>query len=120
MLVSVLVGGSLSAQESTTNWDGHWVAEGTLFQVEVQVEGKQVSLTQVESMGFVWTSQPGIIANDVLQVKVAYGGVTGLIQAELQEDNSALVFAATCEPEFMVVCALAKDRQALFRKLPED
>ena len=30
---------------------------------------------------------------------------------------TAVAFAATCMPDFMVVCALAKNRQAVFKKV---
>ena len=59
----------------------------------------------------------GSIEGNVVRVEVEYAGVTGIIQAELIDPNTAIAFAATCLPEFMVVCALAKDRQAVFRRV---
>ncbi|MBT4257455.1 MAG: hypothetical protein HOD87_15450, partial [Gammaproteobacteria bacterium] len=67
--------------------------------------------------GFLWTSKNGSIEGNVVRVEVEYAGVTGIIQAELIDPNTAIAFAATCLPEFMVVCALAKDRQAVFRRV---
>jgi len=46
--------------------------------------------------------------------------VTGTVQAELLNPNSAVAFAVTCLPDFMVVCLLSKDRQAVFRKVTKN
>lgn len=72
---------------------------------------------QVESMGFIWTSKDGSVEGNIARVEVEYAGVTGIIQAELVDAQTAVAFAATCTPDFMVVCALAKDRQAVFKKI---
>jgi len=114
--------GQQGSQSATpTNWDGAWngvwTAEGTLFRIGVEVENGEMKVTQIESLGFAWTNTDGKIEGNVVKVEVEYAGVTGTIQAELIDANTAVVFAATCLPEFMVVCALAKNRQAIFRKV---
>ena len=53
-------------------------------------------------------------------MEVEYAGVTGKIRAELVDPNTAVAFAASCLPDFMVVCMLSKDRQAVFRKVSEN
>ena len=103
--------------ENSQQWNGKWIANGTLFQIEVSVENSVIKVIQIESLGFEWTSKEGKVDGNIAQVEVEYAGVTGIIQAELVDANTAILFAATCLPEFMVVCALAKGRQAIFRKL---
>lgn len=114
-LVGCLLFGGASAQEPTQyQWQGEWIAEGTLFKIAVQaVEGSLV-VTPIESLGFEWTTSNGKIKGNTATIEVAYAGVTGIIAVELLDDNTARAWAQKCEPEFMVVCALAKDRQAIF------
>lgn len=117
-VIASLLGGSVHAQElSSTAWNGEWQVEGTLFRIQVVVNESVIEVVQVESLGFEWTSQAGDIEGNVARVPVVYAGVSGTIQAELVDSTTAVAFAATCVPEFMVVCALAKDRQAIFRKV---
>lgn len=113
--------GSASAQEDLSqHWDGLWQVEGSLFQIRVAVEDNVMKVTQVESMGFEWTSKDGEIEGNVVRVEVEYAGITGIVQAELIDANTGVAIAATCTPEFMVVCALSKNRQAVFRKIAEN
>lgn len=108
------------AQTATTlPWDGEWVAEGTLFRIAVVVENNLMQVTQIESMGQIWTNEDGEVDGNIVRVKVDYAGASGIIQAELVDSETAVAFAASCLPEFMVVCALSKDRQAVFRKVSE-
>ncbi len=83
----------------------------------MNVEGDQMSVRQIESLGFLWTSSDGRIDGNVVTIEVEYAGVKGTIQAELVDPNTAVAFAASCLPDFMVVCLLAKDQQAVFRKV---
>lgn len=107
----------IHAQEDlSAHWNGIWTAEGTLFTLGITVENGLMKVQQIETMGFEWTNQDGKVEGNIVTVEVEYGGVTGIIQAELIDANTAVAFAAVCKPEFMVVCALAKDRQAVFRK----
>ena len=59
------------------------------------------------------------MAGSILEIEVDYAGVSGVIRARLEDANTAIVFARTCMPDFMVVCALARNRQATFRKVSE-
>ena len=108
---------SYGQEDLSAYWNGVWNAEGTLFTIGVSVEDSVMEVVQIESLGFLWTSKNGSIEGNVVRVEVEYAGVTGIIQAELIDPNTAIAFAATCLPEFMVVCALAKDRQAVFRRV---
>ena len=109
---------NLFAQEvDYTVWNGHWIGEGTIFEIRVEVEEGLIKVHQVESMGFIWTSKDGTVEGNIARVEVEYAGVTGIIQAELVDEETAIAFAATCVPDFMVVCALAKDQQATFKKI---
>ena len=110
-----------NAQEDlSAHWGGLWVAEGTLFSITVTIENEEFKVGQVESLGFEWTSENGKIDGNIVTVQIEYAGVSGTIQAELMSPNTAVAFAATCLPEFMVVCMLSKDRQAVFRKVIEN
>jgi hypothetical protein len=107
-----------SAQQlNQTDWEGEWLAEGTLFRIGVKVEDGILKVSQLESMGQVWSNEDGQIDGNVAKVQVDYAGATGIIQAELINADTAVLFAANCQPDFMVVCVLSKDRQAVFRKV---
>ncbi len=110
----------VSAQESEASvWDGEWIAEGTLFRIGVSVQDNVMQVVQIESLGQIWSNEEGKVAGNVATVEIAYAGATGIIQAELIDEDTAILFAATCVPEFMVVCALSKDRQAIFKKVSD-
>jgi hypothetical protein len=110
-----------SAQEDlSAHWDGIWIVEGTLFSIAVAIENEDFKVGQVESLGFEWTSENGKLDGNVVTVEIEYAGVAGTIQAELVDPNTAVAFAATCLPDFMVVCMLSKDRQAVFRKIADN
>ena len=116
----LLVSASAIAQEDlSVHWDGTWVVEGTLFSIAVIIEDEEFKVRQIESLGFEWTSKNGSIDGNVVTVEIKYAGVAGTIQAELVNPNTAVAFAATCLPDFMVVCMLSKDSKAVFRKVAE-
>ena len=108
-----------AAEDYAQYWNGVWNAEGTLFSVEVTVVDGRVELRQLESLGFQWSSSAGRAAGSILEIEVDYAGVSGVIRARLEDANTAIVFARTCMPDFMVVCVLARDRQARFRKVSD-
>lgn len=103
----------------SANWNGTWIAQGTLFSVSVTVQDSVIQVDEVQSLGFVWTSRPGRVAGDQASIEVSYAGVTARLLARLTGDNTAVVEAASCMPEFMVVCALAKGQQATFIRQAE-
>jgi len=109
---------SLSAQEDSHAWEGQWAANGTYFKIAVTVEDNVLKVTQLESLGFEWTSKDATINGNIVEVEVDYitGGVSGVIRAELLDDSTGVLSVKTCTPEFMVSCALSKGRQAYFTK----
>jgi hypothetical protein len=110
---------SYGQEDLSQHWNGVWNAQGTLFTIAIEVENGVMKITQIESLGFEWTNMEGKIEGNTASVAVDYigAGVTGVIQMELVDANTATAFAATCTPEFMVACALAKGRQAVFRRV---
>ena len=118
---SLLVKGisAFAQDEYFSQWSGNWIADGTFFQIEISVKNNVMVVNQVESLGFIWTNQNGEVDGKIAQVEVEYAGATGIVIAELIEPDMAIVTASTCVPDFMVVCALTKGRQAIFRKVEE-
>ena len=102
---------------SSYNWNGEWMAEGTTFRVRLEVEGSRLIVHQLESMGFDWTNEIGHLEGNIATISVEYAGVKGIIQAEFFDDTTASVSAASCIPDFMVICLLAKDQKAIFKKI---
>ena len=102
---------------SANKWNGEWVAEGTIFRIRVEIEGYRLIVHQIESLGFEWTNEAGEIEGNVATINVTYAGVEGVIQAEFLDETTASVFAASCAPDYMVVCLLAKDQKAVFKKI---
>ncbi len=115
-LLVVAAAAGAAAEDFSPHWNGVWTAEGTIFSVQVAVADGAVELRQLESLGFEWTSGTGTATGAVLEIEVDYAGVSGVIEARLQDTVTAIVFARSCRPDFMVVCVLAKNRQAIFRK----
>ncbi len=108
---------AIAEEDLSPHWNGVWSVDGSLFSIAVVVENSEMKVTQIESAGFEWTNKNGEIDGNIVSMEVEYAGVTGIIQAELIDANTAVAFAATCVPDFMVVCLLSKDRQVTFRKL---
>ena len=104
-------------QIEEADWEGEWLAEGTLFRVGVILDNGLLKVTQIESMGQIWSSRDGEIDGNIARVEVEYSGASGVIRAELLNAKTAVLSAASCQPKFMVVCALSLGRQAIFRKV---
>lgn len=117
LVLLLCMSGLLNAQDAS--WNGQWQAEGTLFQISVEVSNGVMTVAEVESLGFTWTSEPGEVSGSVARIPVSYAGVSGIVQAELVNATTAVAIAASCMPEFMVVCTLARNQQAVFRKVSE-
>lgn len=115
-----IVVSSHGQEDLTRHWNGVWNAEGTLFTIGIVVNDNVMKIRQIESLGFEWTNSDGVVEGNIARVEIEYAGISGIIQVELIDANTAVAFAATCTPEFMVVCALAKDRQAVFRRVEPD
>lgn len=119
--VSLVLSSSLFAQEDAHAWEGEWTANGTYFKIAVTVEDNVLKVTQLESLGFEWTSKDAVIDGNIVEVEVDYltGGVSGIIRAELLDESTGVLSVKTCAPEFMVSCALSKGRSAYFTKVAE-
>ncbi len=116
-LLCCLAGPAAAAGDDDSSWwNGVWIAEGTLFSVAVSVEDGRAEVGQIESLGFQWTSGNASVSGASLRMEVEYAGVSGIIEARLEEPGRAVVFARSCLPDYMVVCVLARGRQAVFRK----
>ena len=127
LMLCLICLGSLSAGAQTdsvmvtddgSHWNGEWIAEGTLFRVAVTVQDNVLELAEVQSLGFVWSAQPGTISGNQATIQAQYAGATALLQVNLLEADRAVVEAASCTPEFLVVCVLAKGQQAVFIRSP--
>ena len=121
MLLMMLsaVQGLVTAQTqiADADWEGEWLAEGTPFRIGVTLDNGLLKITQIESMGQIWSSGNGEIDGNIARVEVQYSGATGIIRAELLNPKTAVLSAASCQPKFMVVCALSLGRQAIFKKV---
>ena len=104
-------------QIADADWEGEWLAEGTPFRVGVTLDNGLLKITQIESMGQIWSSGYGEIDGNIARVEVEYSGASGIIRAELLNPKTAVLSAASCQPKFMVVCALSLGRKAIFRKV---
>ena len=65
----------VAQEENSQQWNGKWIANGTLFQIEVSVENSVIKVIQIESLGFEWTSKEGKVDGNIAQVEVEYAGV---------------------------------------------
>lgn len=121
LYLSLLFSTSLLAQEDFSKWEGQWIANGTYFKIAVAVDDNILRVTQLESLGFEWTSKDAEISSNIVEVEVDYtsGGVSGIIRAELLNETTGVLSVKTCTPEFMVSCALSKGRQAYFTKVAD-
>lgn len=109
-----------AAEGDAPQWDGVWTAEGTLFTIAVTVNDGVMRVEKIETMGFNWNSGDGIVDGNIVMVAVDYAGATGVVRAELLDATTAVASTASCTPEYMVVCALSRGRQARFRKVETD
>ena len=95
---------TISAQEiGNSDWEGEWLAEGTLFRIGVSIEAGILKVTQIESMGQVWSNEDGEIDGNIARVQVDYAGATGIIQAELINTNTAVLFANALANDILTV-----------------
>ncbi len=120
VLLSCIYGATASGQtqnNSVYDLNGEWVAEGTIFRVRLEIDGSRVIVHQLESMGFDWTNEIGQLEANMATISVEYAGVKGIIKAEFFDGTTASVSAASCIPDFMVICLLAKDQKAIFKKI---
>lgn len=114
VLVTVLF---LPSAWADARWEGVWGVEGTLFSIAVRVVDGRLEVSEVESLGFEWRATDGQVQGDSASIRVEYAGATATVKASLQEDGTAVATAANCMPDYLVVCALTRDRMARFVRL---
>jgi len=109
---------SVAQQYTEENWNGVWTADGTLFTLAVTVEGNQLYVDSIESLGFVWNSKEGRVISSLEagSIEVGYEGVSGRVRIDMLNATTARVAPINCTPEFNVVCILIRGQQAVFRK----
>jgi len=123
ILLVAYLGGSVawaqtdSPETNPGDWNGTWLADGTLFSIAVTVTDNEFKVEELQSLGFVWTAKLGNVHGNRATIEVTYLGATAIIIAELTGEGTAIAYADTCLPDFMVVCALAKNRQAAFSRI---
>lgn len=109
----------LLAQPGPADWNGEWLAEGSKFQLRVLVENGEITVSEVESLGFTWSAEPGVVDEQFAYVEVAYAGVEGVVEVEWLGPDRAVARAASCGPEYMLICNLVAGQQALFLRVSE-
>lgn len=110
----------VQAQPGPSDWNGEWLADGSQFRLRVSVEDDEITVSEVESLGFIWSAEPGVVDEQFAYVAVAYAGVEGVIEVEWLGPGRALARAASCGPEYMLICNLVAGQQALFLRVSED
>ena len=97
-LLIAAAGAQTSSGVSAEGWNGTWLAQGTLFSVAVTVQDTAFQVDEVQSLGFVWTSQPGNVNGTEATVEVSYAGATALLLARLTGDWTDLSSMNTGKP----------------------
>lgn len=116
LLLAIPASGLQAQDDGDYSWDGIWIAEGTLFSVAVTVKENTFVVAEVESLGFEWSTNAGTVKGQQATIEVSYAGASALILVQLLDANTAVASATNCMPEYMVVCALAQNRQARFAR----
>lgn len=100
-------------------WLGTWRATGTLFEINLNLSKGEISIEQVNSMGFDWVSDTVYVKGETLSVELEYGGAKGVVVANIinPSQNYAIASVATCEPSYMLICALSKNKAVTFQRL---
>ncbi|HBN15625.1 MAG: hypothetical protein CMQ46_07495 [Gammaproteobacteria bacterium] len=98
-------------------WHGQWLAEGTLFSLELQASGDRFQLLPRTPAGLQWQASEGRINGNSATVDVHYQGVSATVLVQLQSPLSAIVRPMSCQPDYHVICTLVSNQQARFIKL---
>ncbi len=102
--------------QSTPQWSGIWNAEGSLLTLRVTHQNDQLNVEPLVTMGYEWRNSVGEIKGNSATLDVEYQGVVARVLVQLGNDNTAMVRALSCQPDYHVVCALVQNQQALFRR----
>ena len=100
-------------------WLGRWQATDTLFEIELKSSNGIFSIEKINSMGFDWVNNGVTLEGETLQVSIEYGGAQGVIIANKTDASQQFAYAsvATCEPPYMVICALSKNIEIKFQRV---
>lgn len=117
LLLAPIVSWSQLSSDLEEDWNGIWNANGTAFELGVHVADQQLTLEAIESLGFEWTSENGLVYDRQAVIEVKYEGVEAVVEITLIDSTHAVASLRSCLPEYMVVCVLAKPLQAHFTKV---
>tara|TARA_R100000306_G_scaffold54529_1_gene51797 strand:- start:46887 stop:47348 length:462 start_codon:yes stop_codon:yes gene_type:complete len=98
-------------------WHGQWLAEGTLFSLELQATDDRFQLLPRTPAGLLWQASEGRINGNSATVDVQYQGVSATVLVQLQSPQSAIARPMSCQPDYHVICTLVSNQQARFIKL---
>lgn len=100
-------------------WLGRWQATDTLFEINLKSSGGIFKIEKINSMGFDWISNSVTLEGKNLKLAIEYGGAKGMIIAKITSPSQQYAIASveTCEPVYMVICALSKNRRIRFQRL---
>lgn len=99
-----------------SRWTGQWSAEGLTFVVQARASADRLEISPVESSGQGWVTSNGRISEDSATIEVEYQGVTATALIRLTENNTAIAQTLSCQPDYHVICTLARDQQARFHR----
>lgn len=97
-------------------WNGHWIADAFPIAVRTRASESSLSIEPVRPDGQQWRVTGGRIERRTATVQARYRDVVATIRIRLRDEDTAIVSAESCEPEFHVICTLARNQQALFRR----
>ncbi len=97
-------------------WSGIWNAEGSLLTLRVTHQNDHLNIEPLVTIGYEWRNSVGEIKGNSATLDVEYQGVVARVLVQLGNDNTAMVRALSCQPDYHVVCALVQNQQALFRR----
>ena len=117
LAVLLLISGTVHGADSTRNlWNGHWTADAFPIVVRTRASEGALVIEPVRPDGQQWRVTDGRIAQRSATVQAQYRDVIATIRIRLRDENTAIVSAESCEPEFHVICTLARNQQAVFRR----
>lgn len=103
-------------QISRQDWAGVWHTEEPGFRVRVTLDGDSFRVQSLQPATLKWQSRPGPIENDTATVGVEFQGVKARVMVQLTDPGTAMVRTLSCEPDYHVLCSLARNQQARFLK----
>lgn len=113
----LLTGAAQGAENAGDSlWNGHWIADAFPIVVRTRASQGALAIEPVRPDGQQWRVTGGRIERRTATVQARYRDVMATIRIRLRDEDTAVVSAESCEPEFHVICTLARNQQALFRR----